>query len=109
MMRIRSLIPRGRRGAALVMVLMIVAILTALTVEFNLATKVDIRILKINEERQKAYYVAKSGVYAGEALLVYDLFEDPDPQLDGYKEPLDILMPTIPELPNEMWSWVAEG
>jgi len=60
----------GRRGIALVIVLMVVTILTVLVLEFHLSTRVDLRISANIADDLRAFYLAKSGVnVAGQYLL----------------------------------------
>ncbi|RJO65671.1 MAG: hypothetical protein C4523_15655 [Myxococcales bacterium] len=52
----------GRKGVALIMVLTVVTILTVISVEFQYESRVYLQTVANFRDRQRAYYLAKSGV-----------------------------------------------
>ena len=77
----RRRIARPRRGIALVLVLLVVAILTILVVEFQFNTRVTTRISGNVADDLKAYYLAKSGVHIAAKVLVDDAKNTKDDDL----------------------------
>ena len=77
----RRRIARPRRGIALVLVLLVVAILTILVVEFQFNTRVTTRIAGNVADDLKAYYLAKSGVHIAAKVLVDDAKNSKDDDL----------------------------
>jgi general secretion pathway protein K len=63
---------KGERGMALLLVLLVVALLTTLLVEFAFSTLVDLRLTETFRDSTQAYYLAKGGVTAGSMLLKED-------------------------------------
>src|SRR5512139_590481 len=63
---------RHERGMALLLVLLVVALLTTLLVEFAFSTLVDLRLTETFRDSTQAYYLAKGGVAAGSMLLKED-------------------------------------
>jgi general secretion pathway protein K len=63
---------KGERGMALLLVLMVVALLTTLLVEFAFSTLVDLRLTETFRDSTQAYYLAKGGINAGTMLLRED-------------------------------------
>ncbi len=74
----------------LLLVLVVVALLSALVTEFAFSTLVDMRLTETFRDSTKAYYLAKGGVQAGRMMLAEDK------RLDGLKaKPYDA--------PSEFW------
>lgn len=81
---------RQEKGMVLLLVLVVVALLSALVTEFAFSTLVDMRLTETFRDSTKAYYLAKGGVQAGRMLL------QEDKRLDGLKaHPFDA--------PSEVW------
>jgi general secretion pathway protein K len=81
---------RQEKGMILLLVLVVVALLSALVTEFAFSTLVDLRLTETFRDSTKAYYLAKGGVQAGRMLLAEDK------RLDGLKKkPFDS--------PTEFW------
>jgi general secretion pathway protein K len=62
----------NNRGVALIVVLLMVSVIIALTVEFNRSTRDGLYGTANLSDGIRLYYVAKSGFYGGEALLTED-------------------------------------
>lgn len=62
----------GQRGMALLVVLVIVALLTTLTLELAFSTLVDLRLTETFRDRTRAYYLARGGITAGRMFLQED-------------------------------------
>ncbi len=73
---------REERGVALLIVLVIVALLAALVVDFGYSSRVDLTLADLYENSQKARTIVKSGFYFGRALLLADT--------NGYDGPKDL-------------------
>lgn len=56
---------KNKRGFALVMVLIIIAILTTLAVELNFSSRINAKITANLRDSTKAFYLAKSGISMG--------------------------------------------
>jgi general secretion pathway protein K len=67
---------RNERGMVLLLVLVVVALLTSLLVEFSFSTLVDLRLTETFRDSTGAYYLAKGGIRAGEEILRLDRQED---------------------------------
>jgi len=63
---------RNQDGMALLLVLMVVSLLTALLTEFSFSTLVDLRATETFRDRTKAYYLARGGVEAAKMILRED-------------------------------------
>lgn len=63
----------GEKGVALLVVLVIVTLLTALTIELSFSTLVDLRLAETFRDRTRAYYLARGGVTAGRMFLQKDV------------------------------------
>ncbi len=63
---------RGNRGMALLIVLVVVAMLTALLSDLAFSTLVDMRLTETFRDSTRAYYLAKGGVNAGRMILQAD-------------------------------------
>lgn len=61
-----------QKGMALLMVLAIVALLSALLIEFSFSTLVDLRAVENFRDRSRAYYLARGGVEAARIILQND-------------------------------------
>ena len=62
----------NERGMALLMVLAVVALLSALLIEFSFSTLVDLRSVETFRDRSKAYYIARGGIEAARIILQED-------------------------------------
>ena len=71
----------NERGMVLLLVLVVVALLTALLSEFSFSSLVDLRLAETFRDSSRAYYLAKGGVRAGRMLL-----QDDRNQYDGPDE-----------------------
>lgn len=60
------------KGMALLMVLAIVALLSALLIEFSFSTLVELRATETFRDRAKSYYLARGGVEAARIILQND-------------------------------------
>ncbi len=60
---------RGARGVALILVLSVIAILTAVGVDFSYSSRVDLRLAENARDELRAYYLARSAVAASRLLL----------------------------------------
>ncbi len=63
---------RKNRGMALLIVLVVVAMLTALLSDLAFSTLVDMRLTETFRDSTRAYYLAKGGVNAGRMILQAD-------------------------------------
>ncbi|MCK5825644.1 MAG: type II secretion system minor pseudopilin GspK [Desulfuromusa sp.] len=63
---------RNQNGMALLLVLVIVALLSALVIEFSFSTLVDLRATETFRDRTKAYYLARGGIEAARTILQED-------------------------------------
>ena len=63
---------RDQNGMALLLVLVIVALLSALVIEFSFSTLVDLRATETFRDRTKAYYLARGGIEAARTILQED-------------------------------------
>ena len=63
---------RNESGMALLLVLVIVALLSTLIIEFSFSTLVDLRATEVFRDRTKAYYLARGGVEAARIILQED-------------------------------------
>jgi general secretion pathway protein K len=62
----------NQKGMALLLVLVVVALLSSLLVEFSFSTLVDLRATETFRDRTKAYYLARGGVEAARMILRED-------------------------------------
>lgn len=62
----------NEKGMALLIVLAVVALLSALLIEFSFSTLVDLRSVETFRDRSKAYYIARGGVEAARIILQED-------------------------------------
>ncbi len=62
----------NQRGMALLLVLIVVALLSALVIEFSFSTLVDLRAVETFRDRTKAYSLARGGVEAARKILQED-------------------------------------
>ena len=60
---------RGARGVALILVLSVIAILTAVGVDFSYNSRVGLRLAENARDELRAYYLARSAVAASRLLL----------------------------------------
>lgn len=63
---------RNQKGMALLLVLVVVALLSSLLIEFSFSSLVDLRATETFRDRTKAYYLARGGVEAARTILVTD-------------------------------------
>ena len=63
---------RNQNGMALLLVLVIVTLLSALVIEFSFSTLVDLRATETFRDRTKAYYLARGGIKAARTILQED-------------------------------------
>lgn len=78
---------QSEKGMALLIVLAVVALLSALLIEFSFSTLVDLRAVETFRDRSKAYYIARGGVEAGRIVLQMD-DNDFDHPSEFWGEPL---------------------
>ena len=62
----------NQKGMALLLVLIIVSLLSALIIEFSFSTLVDLRATETFRDRIKAYYLARGGIEAARTILQED-------------------------------------
>src|SRR3989304_605707 len=62
----------NNRGIALIVVILMVSVIVGLTVELNRATRDELYSAANLSDGIRLYYIAKSGFYGGEALLIED-------------------------------------
>ena len=62
----------NQKGMALLLVLIVVALLSALLTEFSFSTLVDLRATETFRDRTKAFYLARGGVEAARMILQED-------------------------------------
>lgn len=60
----RPPVPRNERGVALLIVLLVTALLIALIFEFSYATRISLNSAVNFRDSQRAYFLARSGIYA---------------------------------------------
>jgi len=60
------------RGMALLLVLVVVALMTALLTDLSFSTMVDMRLTETFRDSTRAYYLAKGGINAGRMILQAD-------------------------------------
>ncbi|MFO7765861.1 MAG: type II secretion system minor pseudopilin GspK [Pelovirga sp.] len=75
------------KGMALLIVLAVVALLSALLIEFSFSTLVDLRAVETFRDRSKAYYIARGGIEAARIILQEDT-NDFDHPSEFWGEPL---------------------
>lgn len=63
---------RNQNGMALLLVLVIVALLSTLVIEFSFSTLVGLRATETFRDRAKAYYLARGGIEAARTILQED-------------------------------------
>lgn len=63
---------RNQDGMALLLVLVIIALLSALLAEFSFSTLVDLRATETFRDRTRAYYLARGGIEAARMILRED-------------------------------------
>lgn len=69
---------RARRGVALVIVLVVLAIMTVAVGSFLYQTRLEINMVQAQMEATQAFYLARSGVWRAICLLRDDLLKDRD-------------------------------
>jgi general secretion pathway protein K len=82
---------RNEKGMALLLVLVIVALLSSLLMEFAFSTHVDLRLTETYRDSTRAWYLSKGGIQAGRMIL----------RLDGnaYDHPSEIWGAGVPAYP----------
>jgi general secretion pathway protein K len=63
---------RSERGVALIVVLVVIAILAALVLDFGYAARVDLTIAGLNRDAMRARILARTGFHLGRALIMRD-------------------------------------
>jgi general secretion pathway protein K len=63
---------RQESGMVLLLVLVVIALLSALVTELAFSTLVDLRLTETFRDSTRAYYLAKGGVHAGRVILQQD-------------------------------------
>ncbi len=63
---------RNEKGMALLLVLVIVALLSALLMEFAFSTHVDMRLTETYRDSTRSWYLSKGGIQAGRMILRLD-------------------------------------
>ncbi|MEW6427404.1 MAG: type II secretion system minor pseudopilin GspK [Thermodesulfobacteriota bacterium] len=81
-MHVASSVTGNQRGAVLLLVLLVVALLAALVTEFAFSALVDLRLAETYRDTSRAYYLARGGIRAGQAILNRDRND-----YDGRDEP----------------------
>lgn len=66
------MVRQNEKGMALLLVLVIVALLSSLVIEFSFSTLVDLRAAETYRDRAKAYYLARGGIEAARTILQED-------------------------------------
>ena len=64
-----SALPTSRRGVALILVLTVIAILTAIGVDFSYSSRVNLKLAENQRDGMRAYYLARSAVNLSRLLL----------------------------------------
>lgn len=72
---------RQQRGMVLLLVLVVMALLSALLSDFAFSTLVDLRLTETFRDRSRSYYLARGGIRAGQMILQED-----DNNYDGHDE-----------------------
>lgn len=82
----------NQEGMALLLVLVVVALLSALLTEFSFSTLVDLRATETFRDRTKAFYLARGGVEAARMIL------QEDKNLNNFDHPAEFwgALPSIP-------------
>ncbi|PLX96307.1 MAG: hypothetical protein C0621_02195 [Desulfuromonas sp.] len=62
----------NERGMVLLLVLVVIALLSALLIEIAFSTQVDLRLTETYRDSTRAYYLAKGGIQVGRMLLKED-------------------------------------
>jgi len=62
----------NQQGSILLLVLVIVAVLSALSIELAFSTRVDLRLTETFRDSTQAYYLAKGGMEVGKAFIEND-------------------------------------
>ncbi len=78
----------NRRGVALIIVLLMVSIIVALTIQFNRDTRSEVYGAANVSDGIRLRYIAESGFYVGEALLLADknVVRRPDGVVGQYRD-----------------------
>lgn len=63
---------KDQQGMALLLVLVVVALLSSLLIEFSFSSLIDLRATETFRDRTKSYYLARGGVEAARAILLDD-------------------------------------
>jgi general secretion pathway protein K len=75
--------PPARRGVALLMVVVAIAVLTAVGVDFAYNSRVDLQLAQNQRDELRAYYLARSGLGMSRLLLRFQRQLDQMPNLPG--------------------------
>jgi type II secretory pathway component PulK len=92
---------KNQRGVALIIVLLVTALLIALIFEFAYGTRISLRAAVNYRDSQRAYYVARSGVF------LFGKFKD-RPELEGFI-PQQGEWGENPLVPGHSFRWEDEG
>ena len=82
----------NQRGAVLLLVLVVVALLSALLTDWAFSTLVDLRLTETFRDSNRAYYLARGGVEVGRQLLL----ADKNPDYDAPTETWGMGIPAYP-------------
>lgn len=89
-----ALARQGRRGIALLIVLMVTAILTVLVLDFAQSTRINFYIASNIQNGMRAYYMAKSGVQVAQGALLRDIQKNKEDHEDeDWNNPLFSYIP----------------
>ncbi len=97
------LIQKNQEGFALIIVLTMITLLTAVVVEFAYTTRVEVELTNATRDDLQAYALAYSGIEISKSLLLSDLQED---QEQGAK--IDF-MPSELDPTDELWAQTQMG
>ncbi len=78
---------RNQSGMALLLVLVVVALLSGLVIEFSFSTLIDLRATETFRDRTKGYYLARGGIEAARTILQEDK-NDYDHPIEFWGNPL---------------------
>lgn len=88
----------NQRGAALLMVATVTAVLMAVVIEFSYSTRVDLSLAKNFRDDARATFLARAGIDAGGVVLIYDYQQD-EPKIDYIWTDM-----SMSSMPDELWS-----
>jgi general secretion pathway protein K len=88
----------SQRGAALLMVATVTAVLMAVVIEFSYSTRVDLSLSKNFRDDARATFLARAGIDAAGVVLLYDYQQD-EPKIDYVWTDM-----SMSSMPDELWS-----